>query len=101
MTDGEGFVVRNGQAVIGGKVMVVTESTEWDDDHNTAVYRLTPWADLIPRPELDSRLYTESELFCAGAMSTMPPFDKMHPTVCLPYARKMLEALGEWEPSDG
>ena len=49
----------------------------------------------------DPNRYTESELFCAGAMSTMPPFDKMHPTVCLPYARRMLEALGEWEPTDG
>jgi hypothetical protein len=55
--------------------------------------------DRTPHP--DPKLYTESELFVAGALSTMPPFDTDHPAYCLPYARCALDALGRWEPTDG
>jgi hypothetical protein len=55
------------------------------------------WADgEIP----DSALYVESERFVAGALSTLPPFDRFHPQWALPHARAALEALTEWEPSD-
>lgn len=55
-----------------------------------------PWADgQIPDPHL----YVESEQFVAGALSTMPPFDRYHPAWCLPFARLALDALGQWEPS--
>lgn len=57
-----------------------------------------PWADDdMPNPDR----YAESELFVAGALSTMPPFDQYHPSWCLPFARQALDALGEWEPTDG
>lgn len=49
----------------------------------------------------DPNLYVESELFVAGALSTMPPFDVHHPAWALPFARQALYALGEWEPNDG
>ena len=48
----------------------------------------------------DTRAYMESELFVAGALSTMPPFDKYHPAWALPFARQALDAIGRWEPSD-
>lgn len=57
-----------------------------------------PWAD-GPPPALDA--YMESELFVAGAISTLPPFDKFHPAWALPVARQALDALSEWEPTDG
>ena len=50
--------------------------------------------------QLDANLYTSAECFVAGRLSTMPPFDTMHPTLCLPYARAALEALSDWEPDD-
>lgn len=56
-----------------------------------------PWADGdMP----DTNLYVESELFVAGSLSTLPPFDKYHPAWALPHARQALYALGEWVPSD-
>jgi hypothetical protein len=57
-----------------------------------------PWAS---GPLPDPRSYIESELFVAGALSTMEPFRHYHPAECLPYARRALEALSEWEPTDG
>ncbi len=51
-------------------------------------------------PEPDPSLYVESELFVAGALSTMPPFDQHHPAWCLPFARQALDALGQWVPTD-
>lgn len=58
-----------------------------------------PWAggDVMPEP----RMYVESELFVAGALSTMEPFAKYHPAWALPFARCALDALGAWEPTDG
>lgn len=56
---------------------------------------------LFPEEVPDTKLYTEAELFVAGAISTMPPFDSHHPAYCLPIARGALEALGMLEPSDG
>jgi hypothetical protein len=46
-------------------------------------------------------LYVESEAFVAGAISTLPPFDKFHPAWALPIARQALDALSAWEPTDG
>jgi len=57
-----------------------------------------PWAD---GPEPDLRLYTELELFVGGALSTMEPFAHHHPAWALPFARRALEACGDWEPTDG
>jgi len=45
-------------------------------------------------------MFVESELFVAGALSTMPPFDVWHPAWALPFARRALWALAEWEPTD-
>ena len=44
--------------------------------------------------------YVESELVVAGALSTMPPFSSLHPAWALPFARRALDALSEWEPTD-
>ena len=44
--------------------------------------------------------YTEAELFVAGALSTMPPFASAYSPCALPFARRALEAMGEWVPSD-
>jgi hypothetical protein len=56
-----------------------------------------PWASgEIPAADL----YLESERFVAGALSTLPPFTSYHPAWCLPFARQMMDALMEWEPSD-
>jgi len=41
-----------------------------------------------------------TECFVAGRLSTMPPFADQFSPRALPFARQMLEALGEWEPSD-
>lgn len=49
-------------------------------------------------PEIDGAL--ESEAFVAGSLSTMPPFASHHPAYALPFAKRALEALGEWEPSE-
>jgi hypothetical protein len=49
----------------------------------------------------DPALYTEAELFVGGAISTLPPFSSHHPAWALPHARQALDALSEWEPSDG
>jgi len=57
-----------------------------------------PWA---TGHEPDLNLYTELELFVAGALSTMEPFSKFHPAWALPFARRALEATGDWEPTDG
>ena len=64
-----------------------------------AVYSYGPDDD-HPQPKFDSRLYTSAECAVAGRLSTMPPFDTQHPTVCLPYARAALEALSDWEPDE-
>lgn len=56
-----------------------------------------PWA-VGPIPPLDR--YQESEVFVAGALSTLPPFDRFHPQWALPFARQALDALSEWEPTD-
>jgi hypothetical protein len=56
-----------------------------------------PWAE-GPIPDLN--LYVESELAVAGALSTMKPFAAHHPAWALPFARRALEALGQWEPTD-
>ena len=62
-----------------------------------AAPRVPPWAtDELP----DVGMYAESELFVAGALSTMPPFDVWHPAWALPFARRALWALAEWEPTD-
>lgn len=50
-------------------------------------------------PLPDPRDYLESERFVAGALSTMAPFSAKHPAWALPFARRALEALSEWEPS--
>lgn len=60
---------------------------------------LPPWASGEVMPE--TRMYHESELFVAGALSTMEPFAKYHPAWALPFARCALDALGAWEPTDG
>lgn len=57
-----------------------------------------PWA---TGPVPDIHTYVESELYVAGALSTMPPFAAFHPAWALPFARTALNALGNWEPSDG
>lgn len=57
-----------------------------------------PWA-TGEAPDLNA--YMESELYVAGALSTMPPFDQYHPAWALPFARQALDALSEWEPTDG
>ena len=49
---------------------------------------------------IDPHDYTEVECFVAGRLSTMPPFADQFSPRALPFARQMLEALGEWEPSD-
>lgn len=59
---------------------------------------IPPWAD-YPMP--DPLAFVESERFVAGAISTLPPFDQYHPSWALPHARQALDALSEWEPSDG
>jgi hypothetical protein len=57
-----------------------------------------PWRDGdLP----DLRLATEAEAYVAGALSTMPPFDKYHPAEALPFAQMAIKALGNWEPTDG
>ena len=56
--------------------------------------------DLFHRPAPDPNKYVESELAVAGALSTMDPFAQHHPAYALPFARRALEALGQWEPSD-
>lgn len=55
-----------------------------------------PWA---TGPPPDPKIYMDSELFVAGALSTLPPFDHFHPAWALPHARLALDALGDWEPS--
>lgn len=57
--------------------------------------------DLFHEPAPDTKLYVESEMVVAGALSTMPPFNNHHPAYALPFARTALDALGQWEPSDG
>ena len=49
----------------------------------------------------DSRAYTEAEIAVAGALSTLDPFAAYHPCWALPHARTVLEALGEWDPTEG
>lgn len=66
-----------------------------------ALIEATPDVARTDRPCPDSSLYTESERFVAGALSTLAPFDTDHPAYALPFARCALEALSEWEPSDG
>jgi hypothetical protein len=44
--------------------------------------------------------YSSAENYVAGRLSTMPPFDTQHPSVCLPYARAAIDALNDWEPED-
>lgn len=56
---------------------------------------------LFPEPIPDPSLYTEAERFVAGALSTMEPFSGYHPAYALPFAQRALEALGQWEPTDG
>lgn len=51
-------------------------------------------------PTPDVNTYIESEVFVAGALSTMSPFAKHHPAYALPFARRALEALSGWEPND-
>jgi hypothetical protein len=64
---------------------------------NVAPTRPT-WADgAMP----DTNSYVESELFVAGALSTMRPFAGYHPAWALPFARTALAALSDWEPIDG
>ena len=59
-----------------------------------------PWvSDADASPE--STNYMESERVVAGALSTMPPFNVWHPEWCLPFARVALDALSDWEPTDG
>lgn len=44
--------------------------------------------------------YTEAEIAVAAALSTMPPFASVYSPCALPFGRRALEALSEWEPSD-
>ena len=53
-----------------------------------------------PEEEPDPNLYTEAERFVAGALSTLPQFANDHPAICLPMAKRALEAMGEWVPGD-
>lgn len=79
---GESVAARDGEQVVG-----------WD-----APSADPEWADGgVP----DARLYVESELFVAGAISTQPPFSSHHPAWALPTARVALDALSKWEPTDG
>ena len=57
-----------------------------------------PWVDGNTIPDMNA--YMESELFVAGAISTLPPFSSYHPAWALPIARQALDALSEWEPTD-
>ncbi len=58
-----------------------------------------PWVEPdAPMPEIAGAL--SSELFVAGALSTMPPFDRFHPAWALPFARKALDALTDWDPDE-
>lgn len=58
------------------------------------------WVD-AGTPAPDPNRYVESELYVAGALSTMPPFSTLHPAWALPFARCALDALSRWEPTDG
>ncbi len=58
-----------------------------------------PWVEPdAPTPTIEGAL--SSELFVAGALSTMPPFDEFHPAWALPFARKALDALTDWDPDE-
>lgn len=64
---------------------------------SAAVPEQPSWAD---GPCPDPNVYMESEVFVAGSLSTMAPFDVFHPAWALPFARDALEALNRWEPTD-
>jgi hypothetical protein len=76
------------------------------DDETTPASEIPGHDHVTPTPEWaegdmpDPKLYLESECFVAGAISTLPPFDKFHPAWALPAARQALDALSEWEPSE-
>lgn len=58
-----------------------------------------PWDNPDATPP-DPKNFLASEQFVAGALSTLPPFASHHPAWCLPFARRALQALSEWDPSD-
>ena len=72
--------------------MAEPEVAGWNAEADTP-----PWMTEMPEPSF----YAGAELAIAGALSTMPPFDRYHPAYALPYARRALEALDRWEPDDG
>lgn len=67
----------------------------WDAEPSGA----PPWATEPEPPELAR--YLPIEVFVAGALSTLPPFDRFHPAWALSHARQALDATMEWEPTDG
>jgi hypothetical protein len=38
--------------------------------------------------------------YVAGVLATFPPFRDDHPERCIPMARAVLDALGEWTPDE-
>lgn len=56
-----------------------------------------PWAE-GDQPRADS--CTSLEAFVAGAISTVPPFNRYHPEWAIPIAKQALVAVSEWDPDD-
>ena len=57
-----------------------------------------PWAEGEEMPDISR--YIGAEPFVAGALSVMEPFRSYHPAWALPFARRALEALSEWDPDE-
>lgn len=58
-----------------------------------------PWVERLDDLP-DTTTYLESERWVAGAISTMRPFNRYHPAWALPIARRALDALSEWQPTE-
>jgi hypothetical protein len=58
-----------------------------------------PWVDADTEAP-DTKNFSSAELFVAGALSTMPPFDVYHPGWALPFAAEALRALSLWMPDE-
>ena len=80
----------------GDEIQDVGPVEHWDEEPP----RNPPWVGDSTAPAPDLNAYMESELFVAGAISTLPPFSSYHPAWALPIAREALDALSEWEPSE-
>jgi hypothetical protein len=61
---------------------------------------MTDGEGMFDGPPPDVNLFFQAEHFVAGALSTMAPFAEHHPAYALPYARRALEAMGEFVPTD-